>query len=57
MLFINNPEARTTIIEQSRRDNGLVLATDTDVTPGAPTESPSRARNRLAYRMRPVATS
>lgn len=57
MLFINNPEARTTIIEQSRRDNGLHPATDTDVTPAETTTSPSRTWSRLGYRMRPVATS
>jgi hypothetical protein len=57
MLYINNPDARTTIIEQTRRDHGQHIVTITDADLSRAEDPPSRTEQTLGYLLRPVATS
>ncbi len=56
MLYVNNPEARNTIIDQTRRDHGqhTVTVADDAVSPAG--DPPSRTKRTLGYVLRPVAT-
>jgi hypothetical protein len=54
MLFINNPEARTRVIEESRRDHGQHLTTVAGASEVVADDPPSRARRTLGHLARPL---
>ena len=56
MMFINNPEAFATIIEERRRDNGQYLADVTDATPVATTARRPNGRSPLLH-LAPLVTA
>lgn len=57
MLFMNDPEAFKTVIQERRRDNGQRLATIADVTRPAPTTRPSKPQSPRRHLSPRVATN
>lgn len=54
MLFINNTEARTAIIDQRRRDDGMRVTTETAEPQPRALGRPSRMRSVVRHARRPV---
>lgn len=57
MLFMNDPDAFKTVIQERRRDNGQRLATIADVTRPAPTTRPSKPQSPRRHLSPLVATN